>query len=77
MDGHSGRVGSLSWNSYILSSGCRSGLLIHHDVRQREHIVSTISAHAQEVVNSVKIDFGDGFLFLNRKVYVPCLSWLE
>ncbi|XP_073984224.1 cell division cycle 20 protein fzy [Rhodnius prolixus] len=49
MDGHSGRVGSLSWNSYILSSGCRSGLLIHHDVRQREHIVSTISAHAQEI----------------------------
>ncbi|KAF7281985.1 cell division cycle 20 protein fzy [Rhynchophorus ferrugineus] len=49
MDGHSARVGSLAWNSYILSSGCRSGQIIHHDVRQREHIVATISAHTQEV----------------------------
>lgn len=49
MDGHSARVGSLSWNSYILSSGCRSGQIIHHDVRQRDHIVSTLSGHTQEV----------------------------
>lgn len=49
MEGHSARVGSLSWNNYIVSSGCRSGQIIHHDVRQREHIVSTINAHGQEV----------------------------
>ncbi|KAI4460335.1 cell division cycle 20 cdc20 fizzy -related [Holotrichia oblita] len=49
MDGHSARVGSLSWNSYIVSSGSRSGQIIHHDVRQRDHIVSTLSGHTQEV----------------------------
>ncbi|KAK9875166.1 hypothetical protein WA026_005958 [Henosepilachna vigintioctopunctata] len=49
MPGHSARVGSLAWNSYVLSSGSRSGQLIHHDVRQREHVVSTISAHSQEI----------------------------
>ncbi|XP_014223832.1 cell division cycle protein 20 homolog isoform X1 [Trichogramma pretiosum] len=49
MNGHSARVGSLSWNSHILTSGCRAGQIIHHDVRQREHLVSTINAHAQEV----------------------------
>ncbi|XP_018571898.1 cell division cycle protein 20 homolog [Anoplophora glabripennis] len=49
MEGHSARVGSLSWNSYILSSGCRSGQIIHHDVRQREHGVATLSGHTQEV----------------------------
>lgn len=49
MEGHSARVGSLAWNSYVLTSGCRSGQILHHDVRQREHIVSTISGHTQEV----------------------------
>ncbi|KAL1131966.1 hypothetical protein AAG570_011577 [Ranatra chinensis] len=49
MDGHNVRVGSLSWNSYILSSGCRAGTIVHHDVRQRDHNVSTIAAHSQEV----------------------------
>lgn len=49
MDGHSARVGSLSWNQHILSSGCRGGLLVHHDVRQRDHAVSSIEAHSQEV----------------------------
>ncbi|KAJ9576586.1 hypothetical protein L9F63_025517, partial [Diploptera punctata] len=38
MGGHSSRVGSLSWNSYILTSGCRSGQIIHHDVRQRDSV---------------------------------------
>ncbi|KAJ8952645.1 hypothetical protein NQ318_020960 [Aromia moschata] len=49
MEGHSARVGSLSWNSYILSSGCRSGQIIHHDVRERDHLVSVLSGHSQEV----------------------------
>lgn len=49
MEGHSARVSSLSWNSYILSSGSRSGQIIHHDVRQRDHHVSTLSAHTHEV----------------------------
>lgn len=49
MEGHTARVGSLSWNSHILSSGCRSGQIIHHDVRLPEHNVMTLSAHTQEV----------------------------
>ncbi|KAH1022622.1 hypothetical protein HUJ04_012000 [Dendroctonus ponderosae] len=49
MAGHSARVGSLAWNSYVVTSGCRSGQILHHDVRQREHVLATISAHSQEV----------------------------
>lgn len=49
MEGHSARVGSLSWNSYVLSSGSRSGQIIHHDVRQRDHAVATVAGHSQEV----------------------------
>nr|CAH7755583.1 unnamed protein product [Callosobruchus chinensis] len=49
MDGHSARVGSLSWNAHILSSGCRSGRIIHHDVRQQNHLVTTLAGHDQEV----------------------------
>ncbi|KDR08054.1 Cell division cycle protein 20-like protein [Zootermopsis nevadensis] len=49
MGGHSASVTSLSWNSYILSSGSASGRIIHHDVRQRDHRVAVLSSHTQEV----------------------------
>ncbi|KAL1459225.1 hypothetical protein WDU94_011232 [Cyamophila willieti] len=49
MDGHDVRVGSLAWNSYILSSGSRSGNIIHHDVRSRDHKVALLQNHTQEV----------------------------
>lgn len=49
MNGHSARVGSLSWNSYILTSGSRSGAIHHHDVRVADHHVATLACHTQEV----------------------------
>lgn len=49
MTGHSARVGSLSWNSYILSSGSRSGAIHHHDVRVPNHHIGTLQGHNQEV----------------------------
>lgn len=49
MSGHSARVGCLSWNSYILSSGSRSGTIHHHDVRVANHHVATLARHTQEV----------------------------
>ncbi|KAK3602235.1 hypothetical protein CHS0354_032875 [Potamilus streckersoni] len=49
MTGHSSRIGTLDWNSYICSSGSRSGLIMHHDVRVAEHIVANLSNHTQEV----------------------------
>lgn len=49
MNGHAARVGSLAWNHHVLTSGCRTGQIIHHDVRQRDHVICTIDAHAQEV----------------------------
>uniref|UniRef100_A0A5F8G213 Cell division cycle 20 n=1 Tax=Monodelphis domestica TaxID=13616 RepID=A0A5F8G213_MONDO len=49
MSSHTARVGALSWNSYILSSGSRSGHVHHHDVRVAEHHVATLSGHSQEV----------------------------
>jgi len=49
MAGHSARVGSLAWNEHILSSGSRSGLIFHHDVRISQHLVSTLEGHSQEI----------------------------
>lgn len=49
MDGHTGRVSSLAWNMYIVSSGARDGAIVNHDVRQRDHAVNTVQAHSQEV----------------------------
>ncbi|KAG8178686.1 hypothetical protein JTE90_011613 [Oedothorax gibbosus] len=49
MKSHSSRIPSMSWNSYILSSGCRTGVIHHHDVRVAEHHVGTLSNHTQEI----------------------------
>ena len=49
MDGHSDRVGALSWNRHILSSGGRDNLIVNHDVRIAEHNVATLVSHTQEV----------------------------
>ena len=49
MRGHSGRVSSLAWNSYMLSSGSKDTTIINHDVRSKNHIVSTLTSHHQEV----------------------------
>jgi len=50
MAGQTGRVGSLVWNQYIVTSGSRRGSIYHHDVRVAEHKVGGIeTAHTQEV----------------------------
>ena len=49
MRSHYSRVASLSWNEHILSSGSRSGVIHHHDVRVRYHHVATLDGHAQEI----------------------------
>ncbi|XP_054148444.1 LOW QUALITY PROTEIN: cell division cycle protein 20 homolog [Melozone crissalis] len=49
MTSHCGRVGTLSWNSCILSSGARTGHIHHHNVRVAEHHVATLAGHTQEV----------------------------
>eukprot|EP00761_Pharyngomonas_kirbyi_P011189 gb/GECH01011214.1/.p1 GENE.gb/GECH01011214.1/~~gb/GECH01011214.1/.p1 ORF type:complete len:484 (+),score=106.24 gb/GECH01011214.1/:1-1452(+) len=49
MNGHTGRIGALSWNAHILSSGSADGNIVHHDVRVAQHNVATLSGHQQEV----------------------------
>lgn len=49
LSGHGGRVSSLSWNSYILSSGSKDTEIINHDVRSSNHIISRLKGHSQEV----------------------------
>ncbi|XP_048588829.1 cell division cycle protein 20 homolog [Nematostella vectensis] len=49
MGGHAARVGSLSWNCFLLSSGSRSGAIHHHDVRVANHKIGTLLNHSQEV----------------------------
>ncbi|KAG9406572.1 ubiquitin-protein transferase activating protein [Aphanomyces cochlioides] len=47
--GHTMRVGALSWNNHVLSSGSRDTTIKHHDVRVQNHLISTLAGHDQEV----------------------------
>ncbi|CAN6486949.1 unnamed protein product [Victoria cruziana] len=47
--GHQSRVGSLAWNSHILTTGGKDGLILNNDVRIRSHIVEEYKGHEQEV----------------------------
>ncbi|KAK9320463.1 WD40-repeat-containing domain protein [Lipomyces orientalis] len=49
MSGHAARVGVMSWDRHILSSGCRDGSIWNHDVRVADHKVSEFVNHQAEV----------------------------
>lgn len=54
MAGHSQRISSLDWNSYTLTSGSKSGLIFHHDVRVPNHHVGTLNGHSGQEVCGIK-----------------------
>lgn len=49
MKGATGRIASLSWSHQFISAGDRDGIIINHDVRAENHIVSKYKGHTQEV----------------------------
>lgn len=49
MKGHESRVGVMSWNQAILSTGARSGSIFNHDVRIADHKVSELNGHTSEL----------------------------
>ncbi|KAI8904671.1 WD40-repeat-containing domain protein [Gorgonomyces haynaldii] len=49
MRGHTARVGVLSWDKHILSSGARDGSVWNHDVRIAKHKVQEWMGHTGEV----------------------------
>eukprot|EP00400_MALV-I_sp_L67-5_P000573 gene573-98_t len=46
---HSSRVGCLSWNEFILSSGSRDQTVANSDVRVKEHLQSVYKKHEGEI----------------------------
>ncbi|KAI1482919.1 WD domain-containing protein [Daldinia eschscholtzii] len=49
MTGHTARVGSLAWNTHILTSGSRDRLIYHRDVRAPDQWMRKLMGHKQEV----------------------------
>lgn len=49
MSSHDSRVGVMSWNKAILSTGARSGSIYNHDVRIADHKVAELNGHTSEV----------------------------
>ncbi|KAL2345330.1 hypothetical protein Fmac_006615 [Flemingia macrophylla] len=47
--GHQARVGSLCWNSYILTTGGLDSRIVNNDIRVRSHIIESYRGHQQEV----------------------------
>lgn len=48
-EGHTGRVGALSWSTNILSSGSKDRSIHNHDLRVRQDSVTQLFGHKQEV----------------------------
>jgi cell division cycle 20-like protein 1, cofactor of APC complex len=49
MEGHHARVGTMAWNSHILSSGSRDRVILNRDVRAKDAFMSKLAGHKQEV----------------------------
>jgi len=46
---HETRVGSISWNEHLISSGCKDGAIHNSDVRVPQALVSVLRGHTHEV----------------------------
>jgi len=49
IDGHSGRVGAMSWKENLLASGSRDGHILITDVRSRNSYEKKLAANKQEI----------------------------
>ncbi len=73
MSGNYGRVGTLSWNNYILSSGGKDQKIFNHDVRIKKHIISQLKGHKGEICQ-LKYN-NDGLLLASGGNDNLCLIW--
>lgn len=48
-EGHTGRIGSLTWNGYLLASGSRDRNILVRDVRTPEQSLQKYFGHKQEI----------------------------
>jgi len=48
-DHHYSRVNCLAWNDHILSTGGKDTIIFNHDVRIKEHVISRLQGHSQEI----------------------------
>lgn len=61
-EGHDGRVAALSWtSSNMLSTGSKDRTILNRDMRAKDHFISRIEAHKQEVCG-IKWSFDDRYL---------------
>lgn len=49
MTGHTNRVGAMSWNSTLLSTGSRDKSILHRDLRSNTPFLTRLQGHKQEV----------------------------
>ena len=49
MHGHNNRVGSIAWNSNILSTGSRDKTILHRDPRSPNPYIQKLIGHKQEI----------------------------
>ena len=56
MTGHRGRVGTMAWNSHLLSSGSRDRNILQRDIRAPEDFQQKLLGHRSEVRTLSRID---------------------
>jgi len=47
LHGHTNRVGAISWNSTILSTGSRDKTILHRDLRASTSFINKLVGHKQ------------------------------
>jgi cell division cycle 20-like protein 1 (cofactor of APC complex) len=47
--GHSARIGTIAWNSNLLTSGSRDKSILQRDIRQSQNFINKLVGHKQEI----------------------------
>jgi cell division cycle protein 20 (cofactor of APC complex) len=75
MGGHSARVGALSWNNHIVTSGGRDSLIVNHDVRVRQHDIQTFQGVHEQEICGLRYICAKTKLFFFFPIFLFCSRW--
>jgi cell division cycle protein 20 (cofactor of APC complex) len=70
--GHSGRLGSLAWNEHMLSTGAADAEIHNHDVRAKDHLVSSLAGAHSDLVCGLDYN-ADGWLASGSNDNTVCI----
>ena len=75
LHGHASRIGAMSWNHSVLSTGSADSTVRNNDVRQKRYCINTLECHEQEICGLEWDNAADGTHLASGNVLCVFSIW--